>query len=361
MTADMCILSEHHSMSADETYPGMSQDHQQQISGIPAGRGSERPLVSIVTPNFNYGRFLGETIQSVLGQKYPRIEHIVVDGGSTDDSLDVVRRFGSGVRLIAAPGTGQTESINIGLRAATGEIVGYLNSDDLFFDSDSVQTAVDVLLGDASAWMVYGDLYEIDDESRYLDSISTTETEFLLADSFLQLVNPVCQPGSLMRRRALDVVGYFNETRRYAMDWDYWLRLAAVGRIVHIPRSLSRMRVHSSSKTVRALMSKVDDMLELYDDAFSAAWLPDSCREHEMEVRCLVAGYCIIQCFAARRFARAGTLTRVALRWAVRSRARDLAKLVRESLRHPRGRALRRHLGWLPLSAPASPSRGRGR
>ena len=151
----------------------MPQDHQQPIAGIPAGRGPERPLVSIVTPNFNYGRFLSETIRSVLDQRYPRIEHIVVDGGSTDDSLDVVRRFGSDVRLIEAPGTGQTEAINLGLRASAGRIVGYLNSDDLFFDPDSVQAAVDVLLADASAWMVYGDLYEIDDESRYLGAVRT--------------------------------------------------------------------------------------------------------------------------------------------------------------------------------------------
>lgn len=307
--------------------------------------------MSIVTPNFNYGRFLGETIQSVLGQNYPRIEYIVVDGGSTDDSLDVVRRFGSDVRLIQAPGTGQTEAINLGLRASAGEVVGYLNSDDLFFDPGAVAAAVEVLLGDASIWMVYGDLYEIDEGSRYLGAVCTTEPAFRLEDSFLQMVNPVCQPGSLMRRRALDVVGDFNETRRYAMDWDYWLRLAAVGRIVHVPRPLSRMRVHSSSKTVRALMSKVNDMLELYDDAFSATWLPERCRALETEVRCLLSAYCVVQCLAAHRFARAARLACDVLHWAARSRARDLATLVRDSLRHKRGRALRRNLGWLPLSA----------
>ncbi len=332
----------------------MSQDRQQRTSGTSARAGPELPLVSVVTPNLNYGRFLRETIESVLGQKYPRIEHIVVDGGSTDDSLDVVRRFGPGVRLISAPGTGQTEAINLGLRASAGEIVGYLNSDDMFFDPGSVQVAVDVLLDDASAWMVYGDLYEIDEGSRYLGSIRTTEPEFRLADSFLQIADPVCQPGSLMRRRALDVVGFFDEKRRFAMDWDYWLRLGAVGRIVHIPQPLARMRVHSSSKTVGGLMLKVDDMLELYDDAFRGAWLPESCRSLETEVRCLVAAFCTIQCLAARRFARAGRLTREAARLALRSRKRVLARLLRDAFKYQRGRALLRSLGLMPMSAPAS-------
>src|SRR3954467_14632031 len=104
----------------------------------------DAPLVSIVTPSFNQGRFLGRTIDSVLGQDYPHVEYLVVDGGSTDESLAVLRGYGDRVRWLSEPDRGQSDAINKGLAQSRGDIVAYLNSDDVLWPG-AIRTVVDHL------------------------------------------------------------------------------------------------------------------------------------------------------------------------------------------------------------------------
>src|SRR5688572_3449685 len=125
------------------------------------GGAGGRPLVSIVTPSLNQGRFIEDTVKSVLGQDYSPIEYLVVDGGSTDGTLAVLRRYDGALRLISEPDSGQAAAINKGLRATSGEILGWLNSDDVY-EPSAVSAAVAYLREHPETAMVYGDASHID-------------------------------------------------------------------------------------------------------------------------------------------------------------------------------------------------------
>src|SRR3954467_14302963 len=116
----------------------------------------DAPLVSIVTPSFNQGRFLGRTIDSVLGQDYPHVEYLVVDGGSTDETLAILRSYGDRVRWLSEADAGQTAAINKGFQRTSGKIVGYLNSDDVLLP-EAVATVVEYLRNHPECDLVYGD------------------------------------------------------------------------------------------------------------------------------------------------------------------------------------------------------------
>ncbi|PYQ16794.1 MAG: glycosyltransferase [Acidobacteria bacterium] len=204
------------------------------------------PLVSIVTPSFNQGRFLRRTIESVLGQGYPRIEYIVCDGGSTDGSREILGSYGDRLRWDSQPDAGQSAALNRGFAGAHGEVFAYLNSDDLLRPG-AVEAVVQHLARNAECDLVYGDADYVDEEDRVIGAYPTAEYSF----SRLAEENVVCQPAAFWRSRVAGRVGPFNEALRYAMDYEYWLRLArAGGRLEHLPRILAATRLHPGAKTL---------------------------------------------------------------------------------------------------------------
>jgi glycosyltransferase involved in cell wall biosynthesis len=267
----------------------------------------------------------------------------VVDGGSTDNSVDVVKSFASSVRLISQPGSGQAVAINAGMKAASGDLVTYLNSDDLFEDTNAVEKAVRVLLERPDTVAVYGDVHEIDRSSRTISRVAWPWDEFDPQASLARVFNPVVQPGCIIRRKALAQVGYFNESRTFAMDWDLWFRLASIGRIVRMPFALGQMRVHGAAKTVKQLRLRLNDMIDLYDDAFRSSWISPWCAEHENEIRVVLWSYCLMLSLTMRE--RAGTKSALALavRHARHSNFVQLSKLLVESLQHRRGVTVSRY------------------
>lgn len=204
------------------------------------------PLVTVVTPSYNQGRFIRSTIESVLKQDYPRIEYLVMDGGSTDETVSILREYSDRLRWISEPDHGQAHAINKGWRQARGSILAYLNSDDLYLPG-AVTQAVATLDAHPGAAAVYGEGYHVDEQGRILERYPTEPFE---ADR-LQETCFISQPTVFLRRDAVERVGYLDESLRYCIDYDLWIRLARAGKIlIHTPHYLASTRLHADAKTL---------------------------------------------------------------------------------------------------------------
>ncbi|MCW5771039.1 MAG: glycosyltransferase, partial [Rhodospirillaceae bacterium] len=208
--------------------------------------GLGAPLVSIVTPSFNHARFLRRTIDSVLAQTYPHIDYVVMDGGSTDGSRDILESYGDSLRWRSERDKGQTDAINKGFAQCRGQIRAYLNSDDMLLP-DAVARAVDHFERHPACDMVYGKAHYIDAEDRRTGDYNTAPYSFarLMEDCC------VCQPAAFWTAAIAEAVGPFDDTLDFAMDYDYWLRIArAGGHIAHMDAFLANSRLHADAKTL---------------------------------------------------------------------------------------------------------------
>jgi len=205
------------------------------------------PLVSIITPSLNAARFIGETLASVRGQDYPRIEHVVVDGGSADGTVQILKD--AGVIWTSRPDAGMYDAINSGLRMARGDIVAYQNADDRYVTPDAVSTAVRFLLDHPETDVVYGDFRYIDEAGRPVKGGPMRSRHFdprmLLRYNFIP---PHC---TFLRMRIIREEGlWLDPTLRYPGDWDWFVRMALAGkRFAHVDKVLSEFRLHPGSKT----------------------------------------------------------------------------------------------------------------
>ena len=205
------------------------------------------PKISIITPSLNQGEYLEQTILSVISQNYPNLEYIVMDGGSTDGSIDIIRKYEAHLSYWRSEkDQGQSDAINKGLKLAHGEIVAWLNSDDTYADN-VLFTIAREYLRDASD-VIYGD-YDLITESG-LAFLRRREIPFNF-EILLYGVNFIGQPAAFFRRELLLRHGYLDESLKYSMDWEFWLRVASRGaRFQHVPVLLAHYRYHNSSKTV---------------------------------------------------------------------------------------------------------------
>lgn len=214
--------------------------------------GRPWPRVSIVTPSYNQDSFLEETIRSVLLQGYPDLEYLVMDGGSTDGSVDIIRRYSPWLASwVSELDRGQTHAINKGLGRVTGEIVAWLNADDAYMPGALSEAAAVMGAADGSAF-VYGDCQQIDEMGRPL-VLYKGACDGL--ESFLLFRACVPQPATFFLRSLLDQVGFLDDSYHYAMDCEFFLRVVARHNLQYIPRVLAKYRVHSASKTSRAFLT----------------------------------------------------------------------------------------------------------
>ena len=205
-----------------------------------------KPLVSIVTPSYNQVQFLEKTIQAVLGQEYKNLEYIIVDGGSDDGSQELIRSYeGNLAAWLSEPDSGQSEAINKGFDLANGEILAWLNSDDLYYPW-AVKEAVEALLSDAGVGMVYGDTDLIDENGEVIGKFNAQQT------SYQRLMRGgvyIPQPAAFWRAELYQKVGPLDPSFYFAMDYDLWVRFAKNTQIRYIPKLWASFRLHGQGKT----------------------------------------------------------------------------------------------------------------
>jgi glycosyltransferase involved in cell wall biosynthesis len=222
---------------------------------------NERPRVSIVMPSLNQGRFIAQSIESVLAQDFPNIELIVVDGGSTDETLSVLKSFGARVTWISEKDDGQSQAVNKGWRMARGEIWGWLNADDLLA-RDATRRAVDALTADPALAGVYGDCVYIDERGAELGKFPSEDFKYeklvLLAEDFIP------QPGVFLRREWVERSGLLDENLHFVMDYDLWLRLGMHAPLKFLRGEMARARLHRAAKTLASAPRFGDELASVF-------------------------------------------------------------------------------------------------
>ncbi|MCM3141883.1 glycosyltransferase family 2 protein [Brevibacillus sp. MER 51] len=205
------------------------------------------PLVSVITPSYNQAKFIKRTIDSVLTQDYPHIEHIVVDGASTDGTQNILQQYshlGDRFRFVSEPDRGQSHAVNKGLQMARGEIIGWLNSDDTYFPG-AIRKAVTALQQNPDWGVVYGKGLHIDENDKVKYPYIWVEFDRKKLFNF----NLICQPAAFLRKHAFEAVGGVNEEHDWCMDYDLWNRISLHYPIGTIPEFLANSRLYDACKT----------------------------------------------------------------------------------------------------------------
>ncbi|HOV07282.1 MAG TPA: glycosyltransferase family 2 protein [Anaerolineaceae bacterium] len=211
---------------------------------------SSLPLVSIVTPSFNQAKFLEETIRSVLDQDYPRIEYILIDGGSTDGSVEIIRKYAHRLAYwVSEKDRGQTDALNKGFAAANGSILAWINSDDTY-QPGAIRSAVDYLISHPRVGLVYGDLNFINERGEIVGKFPAAQTDLArLRRGYVHIP----QPAAFFRTDLWKKVGPLDPSFYFAMDYDLWVRLAGLSDLQYLPGQVwANFRLHSSGKTMAA-------------------------------------------------------------------------------------------------------------
>ncbi|HEX7557098.1 MAG TPA: glycosyltransferase family 2 protein [Leptolinea sp.] len=208
------------------------------------------PLVTVVTPSFNQSAFLERTIRSVLEQDYPNLEYIIVDGGSTDGSLEIIKGYADRLSFwVSEADAGQTDAINKGFARANGQILAWINSDDTY-NPRAVREAVDFLHQHPEVGLVYSDANFINGQDQVIGSFPAAQTD---RTRLLQGYVHIPQQAAFFRANLWKKVGPLDPTFYFAMDFDLWVRLSALAPLVYFPHRIwANFRLHGDGKTIAA-------------------------------------------------------------------------------------------------------------
>src|SRR5512143_1781416 len=208
---------------------------------------SANPKVSIITPSFNQGRFLEASIRSVLAQTYPSIEYIVVDGGSKDESVEIIKKYEQHFSWwVSEKDKGHADALNKGFAHATGEILAWLNSDDVYYPN-AVAEAVAVLQQHPEVGMVYGDADLIDNSGAKIGQFASRQTDYR---RMLRGSVHIPQATTFFRSDLWKQVGPLDLSLFFSFDYDLWVRISKVSQVLYVPRLWAQFRIHDDGKTI---------------------------------------------------------------------------------------------------------------
>jgi len=242
-----------------------------------------QPLVSIVTASYNSAKYIEQAIRSVAVQDYPHIEHIVVDGGSSDGTLEILQRYNGRVDWISEPDSGQSDALNKGWLRARGQVLGWLDADNVY-EPTAVREAVEVLMRDQAAGMVYAGVRDVDEAGRVVREYMPPEFTlrgFLLFHEF----NFIPPSSVFMRRETLERAGSLDMELHYTMDFDLWLRMGLAAPIRRAERFWSRFLLRDTSKTGSKMDKFGWDILRVMEKLFARDDLPDEVRRAQRRIR----------------------------------------------------------------------------
>lgn len=208
------------------------------------------PKISIITASYNQGKFIEETIRSVLLQNYPNLEYIIIDGGSTDESVEIIKKYAAWITYwVSEPDKGQTHAINKGFKKATGEITNWLNSDDVLCPNSLFHIA-NKFMEDEKIQFVFGDLIVFDDNKKGEKEVSYNASRKFDNLNVRALFSfPYGQPSSYYKRSLFEQIGYLDESFNFTMDVDFFVRIALNHEMHQIPEFICKFRFHAESKT----------------------------------------------------------------------------------------------------------------
>jgi glycosyltransferase involved in cell wall biosynthesis len=222
-----------------------------------AQAATDFPLVSVVTPSWNQGKFIEETIRSVLDQDYPNIEYLVIDGGSTDETLDVIKQYADRIAFwVSEPDGGQAAAINKGWSRSTGQILAFLNSDDCY-KPGAIRKAVDAFRAHPDAALVYGQAQWVAADGSPL---RTTNIHVDGQDLLDRPYQGIPQPAVFLKRTVIERVGALDPSFQFALDGEFFVRAIGNYRAVTLPDVLATMRLHPESKSVSAALGFIPEV-----------------------------------------------------------------------------------------------------
>ena len=227
--------------------------------------------VSIVMPSYNQAPFLREAIDSVLAEPYPDLELLVMDGGSTDGSVEILQGYGERIIWESARDRGQADAINKGFRRASGDILAWLNSDDRYVPG-AIALAAAALHGDPAAGMVYGEGEIIDREGKLLGRFGATQTFDLW--TLVHVSDYIMQPTVFMRADVLREVGGLDESLHFGLDWDLWIRIASRRKVLYLPEPLAQTREYTDTKTSTGGWTRLRELRSIMTRHGATGWPP---------------------------------------------------------------------------------------
>jgi len=242
--------------------------------------GSPWPKISIVTPSLNHGQYIEETIRSVLLQSYPNLEYIIIDGGSTDDTIHVIKKYEKWLSYwVSEADKGQAQAINKGFRKATGEILAWLNSDDYY--EKSIMGIVSNQLLSKEFDLIYGNSNDVDSEGNFIQLIEPSP--FNILDVFF--CNPIQQHSCFWNYGVLNDCGFLSEKYHYAFDHEFWIRCVLKKSFNYLPITFANYRQHQNSKSVSEPIKFLIERLDIFKNFFNLPDIHPSClRKHKNTV-----------------------------------------------------------------------------